>query len=58
MNKDNNFQNSYNCCGEPVPKNTQSCCTADVDSKSAGNNGCGCSTETLCNPIIVKITCC
>lgn len=58
MNKDNNSQNSDNCCGEPALKNIKSCCIAEADAKPAGNAGCGCSTETLSNSIIVKITCC
>lgn len=57
MNKDNTFQGSDNCYGGPAPKNTQSCCIADADAKLAGKDGCGCSTETPSNPIIVKSTC-
>lgn len=58
MNKDNTLQDPDNCCGGPTPKNTESCCIGDADAKSAGNDGCGCSTESRSNPEIVNNTCC
>jgi hypothetical protein len=32
------------CCGGPAPTGVDACCVADADAKSAGDDGCGCST--------------
>ncbi len=58
MYKDNTLQGPNTCCGGPALQNTESCCLADEAAKSAGNDGCGCSTETLSTPVRVKGKCC
>jgi hypothetical protein len=37
---------SEGCCGGPAPTDTDACCVADADAKTAGDDGCGCETST------------
>lgn len=59
MYKDNILQCPNTCCGGPALQNIESCCLADEDAKSAGNDGCGCAaTEKLSIPVAEKSICC
>ncbi|KAB2888788.1 MAG: arsenite methyltransferase [Desulfobulbaceae bacterium] len=44
------------CCGGSAPKETDACCVADAEAKTAGGGGCGCGTTAAVNT--VQGTCC
>lgn len=37
---------SEGCCGGPAPAGIDACCVADADAKAAGDDGCGCGTDS------------
>lgn len=43
------------CCGGPALSDADSCCVADADAKSSGDDGCGCDTASA-EP--AKSSCC
>ena len=50
------------CCGGPAPSGVDACCVRDADVKSAGGEGCGCSSaappETNAAPAAPARACC
>jgi hypothetical protein len=45
------------CCGGPAPAGTHACCVQDAAAKSAGEDGCGC-TSPAAAPQTAATPCC
>jgi hypothetical protein len=39
------------CCGGPAPAEADACCVKDADAKARGEDGCGCSTGAVAEPL-------
>lgn len=46
LEKDLIVEASEGCCGGPSLTDADACCVADADAKAAGDDGCGCGTES------------
>lgn len=52
MSKQNNKDEQGNlrnesCCGGPAPIETNTCCSEDANAKAAGQDGCGCDSNSV-----------
>ncbi|MNY58423.1 hypothetical protein D3C86_1947560 [compost metagenome] len=48
---------SETCCGGPDPTKSEACCSEDANAKAAGQDGCGCESDSALTKI-ASSSCC